>query len=212
MVEDHYKILEVSSDASQEEIKKSYRKLALKWHPDRHQSRSSGPEAEKSKKIAEEKFKKISDSYQILSDPSQKRQYDMLRSGNTAAAAGMSGAGGFSAGGFDASSFSFQDPMSVFEQFFNNHNNNHNNNNNNNGQGGFRTNIRTGRSGGAFHFSTNISTNSFVNMSSTQTTTQVINGRTVKKEVIINNGQKKETTWVDGVKLEEGQNIQTYLQ
>lgn len=197
MVEDHYKILEVSSDASQEEIKKSYRKLALKWHPDRHRSRSSDPEAEKSTKIAEEKFKKISDSYQILSDPSQKRQYDMLRSGNAAA--------GMGAGGFSASSFSFQDPMSVFEQFFNH-------NNNNNGQGGFRTNIRTGRSGGAFHFSTNISSNSFVNMSSTQTTTQVINGRTIKKEVIINNGQKKETTWVDGVKLEEGQNIQNYLQ
>ena len=61
---------------------------------------------------------------------------------------------------------------------------------------------------GHFIFSTNISSNSFVNMSSTQTTTQVINGRTIKKEVIVNNGQKKETTWVDGVKLEEGQNIQ----
>lgn len=62
----YYQILEVSRDASSEEIKKSYRSLALKYHPDRNKD----PEAT-------EKFKEIGEAYAVLSDESKKRMYDM---------------------------------------------------------------------------------------------------------------------------------------
>ena len=65
---DYYEILGVSRDASLEEIKKAYRKLALKFHPDRV------PESEK--KAAEEKFKEISEAYAVLSDPQKRKLYD----------------------------------------------------------------------------------------------------------------------------------------
>lgn len=63
---DYYEILGVSRDASQAEIKKAYRRLALKYHPDRNKS-----------KEAEEKFKEISEAYAVLSDPEKRRLYDM---------------------------------------------------------------------------------------------------------------------------------------
>ena len=62
---DLYKILGVSKDASQDEIKRSYRKLAFKYHPDRNKDKS-----------AEEKFKEINIAYEILSDPQKRRRYD----------------------------------------------------------------------------------------------------------------------------------------
>jgi len=64
-VADYYKTLEVERGASDEAIKKSYRKLALKYHPDRNKDKG-----------AEEKFKSISEAYAVLSDPAKKKQYD----------------------------------------------------------------------------------------------------------------------------------------
>ena len=65
-MEDYYKILGVNKTASQEEIKKSYRKLALKYHPDKNSGNKS----------AETKFKKISEAYTVLSDEQKKAEYD----------------------------------------------------------------------------------------------------------------------------------------
>jgi curved DNA-binding protein len=65
---DYYKILGVDRKASEEEIKRTYRKLALKYHPDRNPG----------DKKAEEKFKEINEAYQVLSDPSKRSRYDQL--------------------------------------------------------------------------------------------------------------------------------------
>ncbi len=67
---DYYKTLGVNKTASQEEIKKTYRKLALKYHPDKN----------KGDKAAEEKFKEISEAYNVLGDPEKRKQYDQLGS------------------------------------------------------------------------------------------------------------------------------------
>jgi molecular chaperone DnaJ len=63
---DYYEVLEVSKTATKEEIKKAYRKVALKFHPDRNQG----------DKAAEEKFKEAAEAYEVLSDPAKKQQYD----------------------------------------------------------------------------------------------------------------------------------------
>ena len=70
---DLYEILGLSRDASESDIKKSYKKLALRYHPDRQ-----GGKSDKEKKEAEEKFKEISFAYSILSDPEKKQQYDQF--------------------------------------------------------------------------------------------------------------------------------------
>lgn len=64
---DYYKILQVDRNASDDDLKKAYRKLAMKWHPDKNPN---------NKKEAEAKFKQISEAYEVLSDPQKKVVYD----------------------------------------------------------------------------------------------------------------------------------------
>ncbi len=66
MADDYYKILGLTKTASAAEIKKAYRKMAMKYHPDKT----------KGDKNLEDKFKKISEAYAVLSDPEKKNQYD----------------------------------------------------------------------------------------------------------------------------------------
>lgn len=70
---DYYEVLGVAKNASEDDIKSAYRKLALKWHPDRW---VSGTDAEK--KTAEENFKEASEAYQVLSDPDKRAKYDQF--------------------------------------------------------------------------------------------------------------------------------------
>ncbi len=126
---DYYSILGVSKSASADEIKRSYRKLALQYHPDRNKT-----------KEAEEKFKEINKAYEVLGDPQKRQTYDQFG----AAAFEQGGAGGpfGGAGGpFGGNPFSgqsgpfrytyttngnaqdfdfggFSDPFDIFEQFF----------------------------------------------------------------------------------------------
>ncbi|MFA5927030.1 MAG: DnaJ domain-containing protein [Patescibacteria group bacterium] len=105
---DPYAILGVSKNATAEEIKKAYRKLALQHHPDR----GGGKEAE-------EKFKAINNAYEVLSDPQKRAQYD--RFGDAAFNGAGQGAGGFDFSGFQrgSSDFSFFGGFGdIFEDFF----------------------------------------------------------------------------------------------
>ncbi|MBI5521620.1 MAG: J domain-containing protein [Desulfarculus sp.] len=70
MAKDYYQVLGVEKTASPEDIKKAYRKLALKYHPDRN----------KDDKNAEEKFKEVGEAYAVLSDPEKRKQYDTFGS------------------------------------------------------------------------------------------------------------------------------------
>lgn len=92
---DYYEILEISKNASDEEIKKAFRKLALKYHPDRNQG----------DKTAENKFKLINEAYQCLSDPQKRQIYDRY---------GKDGLNG-SNSGFSGFGSMFED---IFEDFY----------------------------------------------------------------------------------------------
>ena len=99
---DYYDVLGVNKSASPEEIKSAYRKLAVKYHPDKNPGDKS----------AEDKFKEASEAYGILSDKSKKENYDNF--GHAAFENGGGGQGGFGGfGGFNGSDFS-----DIFEDFF----------------------------------------------------------------------------------------------
>ncbi|MGY6277142.1 molecular chaperone DnaJ [Methylomonas sp. MgM2] len=83
--EDFYKLLEVDRNASEAEIKKSYRKLAMKFHPDRNKD---------NQEEAEKKFKQIKEAYEVLSDPKKRSAYDQF--GHAGVDPSMGGRGGFS--------------------------------------------------------------------------------------------------------------------
>ena len=87
---DYYKILGVSKNASQDEIKKAYRKLAVKYHPDKT----------KGDKKSEERFKEIGEAYEVLKDPEKRKKYDQLGSNWK-----QYENAGYGAGGFDFSHF-----------------------------------------------------------------------------------------------------------
>lgn len=119
----YYDVLGVSKGATAAQIKAAYRKLALKWHPDRN--KESG---------AEDKFKEINQAYEVLSDSKKKQMYDQVghdnfnaRGGNSASGGnpfgGQNGGGPFtytysSSGGNPFEGVGGADPFDIFEQFF----------------------------------------------------------------------------------------------
>ena len=97
---DYYEILGIGREASEQDLKKAYRRLAIKHHPDKNPGN----------KKAEEKFKEISEAYEILSDSQKRRRYD---------AYGHAGVSGESSGGFDPRQGGFGDVFGdIFEDFF----------------------------------------------------------------------------------------------
>jgi molecular chaperone DnaJ len=95
---DYYEILEVSKNATPEEIKKAYRKQALKYHPDKNPG----------DKEAEENFKAAAEAYEVLSDPNKKAKYDQF---------GHAGLGGMG-DGFGAGGMNIEDIFSHFGDIF----------------------------------------------------------------------------------------------
>ena len=96
---DYYDILGVSRDASADDIKKAYRKMAHKYHPDKQGG-------------DEEKFKEINEAYQVLGNEQKRSQYDQFGSAGPGAGAGF---GGFGSQGFNVNFDGFGD---IFETFF----------------------------------------------------------------------------------------------
>jgi len=109
---DHYQTLGVAKDATPEQIKKAYRKLALKWHPDRNPNNN--------KAAAEQKFKEIGEA-SVLSDADKRRSYDLGES-DTTHNRNFSGSNPFHGHGQQRQyqQFSQSDAESIFQQFFSN--------------------------------------------------------------------------------------------
>nr|XP_004665170.1 dnaJ homolog subfamily B member 8 [Jaculus jaculus] len=100
----YYEVLGVQSSASAEDIKKAYRKLALRWHPDKNPD---------NKDEAEKKFKQVSEAYEVLSDSKKRSMYD--RSGCDS---WRTGGARFPHGGPFGAGYTFRNPEDIFREFF----------------------------------------------------------------------------------------------
>ena len=99
---DYYEVLGVEKNASADEIKKAYKKMAIKYHPDRNPG----------DKDAEDKFKEAAEAYEVLSDDNKRARYDQF---------GHAGMGGAAGGGYGGQGMSMDDIFSMFGDIFGGH-------------------------------------------------------------------------------------------
>ena len=166
-------ILELGANASPEDIKKAYKKMALKYHPDRQEQSLS----DEDKKQAEEKFKQISEAYELLMNP---EKFNNMNNGHP----------GFGAG--------FVDPNELFAQIFRDMNMNQ-------GHGHpfgniFEVHMNGGMPNGGMH-------NGGMNNRVVQSSVFFINGQKIEKVTEIINGVAHERTFISGNNPEQFQNI-----
>ncbi|MDE6323963.1 MAG: DnaJ domain-containing protein, partial [Paramuribaculum sp.] len=105
---DYYEVLGVSKTATPDELKKAYRKLAIKYHPDKNPG----------DKEAEEKFKEAAEAYDVLSNPEKRQRYDQF--GHNMGPQGFPGGGAGGFGGFGGG-MSMEDIFSAFGDIFGGH-------------------------------------------------------------------------------------------
>jgi molecular chaperone DnaJ len=99
---DYYEVLELDRQASADDVKRAYRKLAVKFHPDKNPGDNT----------AEDKFKEVTEAYEVLRDPDKRRMYDQYGH------AGVGAGGGFGAGGFGGVEFDLSDALRAFMRDF----------------------------------------------------------------------------------------------
>lgn len=205
---DYYGLLGVSKNASESDIKKAYRKMALKWHPDKNLQNQAE---------AEKKFKEISEAYEVLSDQDKRAYYD--RYGKMKQGGGGGGGGGRAPDfdfGFDHPRHGhpqFRDPFEVFREFFGGrdpfkdmfddfdqfHSNNHVNNSSSHS---FFSQPFGGQFGGNFvsgFQSMSSSSSSPAYGKSTSTSTVIRNGSRIVTKTVVENGVSTVTVEENGV-------------
>lgn len=111
MPENFYAILGIDSKASETEIRKAYRKLAIKWHPDKNPTNQH---------VANERFKSIAEAYEVLSDEGKRSRYDDSLTGQRANTQQYQHSSGHPRGFDHSSEFSGRRAQDIFEQFFSN--------------------------------------------------------------------------------------------
>eukprot|EP00927_Polykrikos_kofoidii_P055267 TRINITY_DN49545_c0_g1_i1.p1 TRINITY_DN49545_c0_g1~~TRINITY_DN49545_c0_g1_i1.p1 ORF type:complete len:406 (-),score=98.65 TRINITY_DN49545_c0_g1_i1:165-1268(-) len=103
----YYEVLDLPKDADAKAIKSSYRKLAMKWHPDKNPN---------DRQNAEIKFREIAEAYEVLSDPAKRKKYDAGGDDGGFDFGGFGFGNGFGGGGFGG--FGFKDPNDLFKEMF----------------------------------------------------------------------------------------------
>lgn len=204
----YYEVLGLHQNASQEDIKKAYRKLALKWHPDKNPH---------DKKEAEKKFKLVAEAYEVLSDPQKRSLYD--RPVKEPRYRGRATSGGSCHSPFDFD-FVFRSPEEIFREFFGGMDivpdfwDNQGDHDNSEGEtisgpiglfSGLRAFANFGFNALGPGVHTMFSSRSFGddssgshNFRSVSTSTEVINGRTITTRKIVTNGEERVEIEEDG--------------
>ncbi|CAG7832344.1 unnamed protein product [Allacma fusca] len=108
-MEDYYGVLGLSQNASPDDIRKAYRKLALQWHPDKNPENSD---------IATRKFKQIAEAYEVLSDENRRQSYDRARANPAPAESPYYQSNNMRHPAEDVFTFHFRSPEEIFREFF----------------------------------------------------------------------------------------------
>ncbi|XP_013186615.1 dnaJ homolog subfamily B member 6 [Amyelois transitella] len=220
---DYYRVLGVTRIATEAEIKKAYRKLALKWHPDKNPDNSDE---------ANRRFKEISEAYEVLSDERKRRVYDQYgKEGLNSSRGRRSGVDDDYDFGYASFPFTFRDPEEVFREFFggspfgnlfaeiNGHGHHHRHGRRSHhpstsltsslfspfgfGMGLDDIFAHGGPNGNTFTsfstFNSSLAGPGSANMRSTTTTTRVVNGKKITTKKVTENGRETVMSYENGV-------------